>query len=282
MRYLPGLRFGWRVSVADSNSTPLAHSARRGAPEQSYRDHVANVRRFASKFAREAAAHSDKWRGSFQAVIELAAAYHDLGKLDEIFQCILRRNRANREGFNHVEAGTAHLLKLKQGEAALCCFAHHIGLPALRKEMARADGRLLLRHDEELIGLGKLSWQRTDDLLDSYLAQHHRIFDPQSSGRSVKFSGLVRRLALSCLVDGDHSDTAQHYRDERELDGLPLRAAERSEALHRYVKSLRPAQAPESAKEQDRLHLRQEIYEACRNSELQPAERIVACDSPVG
>ncbi|MBM3880276.1 MAG: hypothetical protein FJ387_11255, partial [Verrucomicrobia bacterium] len=119
------------MSATDSNSTPLAHSARRGAPEQTYRDHVANVRRFASKFAREAAAHSEKWREPFQAVVDLAAAYHDLGKLDEIFQDILRRNRANREGFNHVEAGTAHLLKLKQGEAALCCFAHHVGLRSL-------------------------------------------------------------------------------------------------------------------------------------------------------
>lgn len=270
------------MSAAASNSTPLAHSARRGAPEQSYRDHVANVRRFASKFAREAAAHSVKWREPFQAVVELAAAYHDLGKLDGIFQDILRRNRANREGFNHVEAGTAHLLKLKQGEAALCCFAHHIGLPSLPKEKARADGRLFLRDEDELAGVGKRSWERTNELLDCYLAEHHAIFEPQPAGRSVRFSGLVRRLALSCLVDGDHSDTAQHYREERELDGVPLRAGERLEALDRYGNSLKPAQAPESAKEQERLRLRQEVYEACRHRQLQTAERIVACDSPVG
>jgi len=270
------------VTAITSNSTPLAHSARRGAPEQSYRDHVANVRRFASKFAREAAAHCEKWREPFQAVVELAAAYHDLGKLDEIFQDILRRNRANREGFNHVEAGTAHLIKLKQGEAALCCFAHHIGLPSLPREKARFERGLFLRDESELNGVGKLSWQRTDEFLNSYLASHHGIFEPLSCGRSVKFSGLVRRLALSCLVDGDHSDTAQHYQEERELDGLPLRAADRLEALDRYVKSLKPAQPPESTKEQERLWLRQEVYEACRNRELQTAERIVACDSPVG
>lgn len=212
----------------------------------------------------------------------MAAAYHDLGKLDEIFQNILRGNRTNREGFNHVDAGTAHLLNQKQGEAALCCFAHHIGLPSLPKEKARADGRLFLRDEGELKGVGITSRQRTDEFLDSYLAHHHAIFPAQSPGRPVKFSGLVRRLALSCLVDGDHSDTAQHYREERELDGLPLRAAERLEALDRYMDSLNPAQLPDSERENARLWFRQQIYEACRRRELDPAERIVACDSPVG
>ena len=109
-------------------------------------------------------------------MVELAAAYHDLGKLDQIFQDILHRNRANREGFNHVEAGTAHLLNLKQGEAALCCFAHHIGLPSLPKEKARGEGRLFLRDEGELNGLGRQSWERTNDLLDCYLVQHRGDF----------------------------------------------------------------------------------------------------------
>jgi CRISPR-associated endonuclease/helicase Cas3 len=270
------------VSETVSKQSPLAHSARQGAPEQSYRDHVANVRRFAAKFARDTSVHSEKWRDVFSAVVELAAAYHDLGKLDKIFQEILCQNRPNREGFNHVEAGTAYLLKQKQGEAALCCFAHHIGLPSLPVERARADGRLFLRDENELTGLGKLSWERTDALLENYLAQHHAIFEPQPPGRSVKFSGLVRRLALSCLVDADHSDTAQHYREERELDGPPLRATKRLAALDRFVEALEPSQPPESQREKDRLRLRQKIYEACRNRDLKPHERIVACDSPVG
>jgi len=226
---------------------------------------VANVRRFAAKFAREAATHSERWHEQFQAVVELAAAYHDLGKLDEIFQDILRWNRPNNEGFNHVEAGTAHLKKLKQGEAALCCFAHHIGLPSLPKEKARGDdGRLFLRSEKELNGIGVRSWERTDELLDGYLAQHHSIFEPQSAGVSVKFTGLVRRLALSCLVDGDHSDTAQHYQEECELDGLPLRAAERLQALDRYIENLKSDQANKSQREKERFRLRQGIYKACR------------------
>ncbi len=265
-----------------ANLSPLAHSARRGSPEQSYHDHVTNVRRFATKFAREAAAYSEGCRELFQAVVELVATYHDLGKLDEIFQDILHRNRPNNEGFNHVEAGTAYLKKLKQGEAALCCFAHHIGLPSLPKEKARGDGRLFLRDEKELNVIGVRSWERTDELLDGYLAQHHSLFDPQSAGVSVKFTGLVRRLALSCLVDGDHSDTAQHYQEERELDGLPLKAADRLQALDRYVENLKSDQTNKSQREKDRLRLRQSIYKACRNRTLESTERFVACDSPVG
>ena len=270
------------MNTLPANRVPLAHSASRGSPEQSYCDHVANVHRFAVKFAREAAGYSDRWTESLPAVVEFAAIYHDLGKLDDIFQDVLRRNRPNKEGFNHVDAGTAHLMKIKQGEAAVCCFAHHIGLPSLPKERARGEGNLFLRDEKELNGIDARSWERTEELLDGYLAQHHAIFEPPPARLSVKFTGLVRRLALSCLVDADHSDTAQHYQDERELDGLPLRPKERLQALDRYVESLKSDQANKSQKETDRFRLRQSIYEACRNRTLCPAERTIACDSPVG
>ena len=105
----------------------LAHSARNGAQEQTYRDHVANVCRYAGKLARDATAFSPKWQSAFTAIVDVAAAYHDLGKLDVIFQDILEHNRPNRHGFNHVEAGTAHLLKLKQGEAGLACARSLLG-----------------------------------------------------------------------------------------------------------------------------------------------------------
>ena len=270
------------MNTSPTSQMPLAHSARRGAPEQSYHDHVASVRRFAAKFAREAAAHSECWRERFQAVVELAATYHDLGKLDEIFQDILRRNRPNNEDFNHVEAGTAYLLQQRQGEAALCCFSHHLGLPSLPKEKERFERRLFLRDEKKLNDVGSRSWERTDELLDDYLARHHAIFEPKLAGPSMRFTGLVRRLALSCLVDGDHSDTAQHYQEERKLDGLPLRAAERLQALDRYVENLKSDQASKSQKEKDRFRLRQGTYKVCRNRILESTERIVACDSPVG
>ena len=72
---------------------PLAHSAHDGAPEQTYRAHVGEVIRLGMELGREAAAFSPKWRDPFLAALEMVLNYHDLGKLDEIFQDDLSRNR---------------------------------------------------------------------------------------------------------------------------------------------------------------------------------------------
>ena len=114
---------------------PLAHSAHDGAPEQTYCEHVGNVWRDAMLFAGEAAAFSPKWREAFLAVVDSASAYHDLGKLDEVFQDVLRHNRRTNRGFKHWDAGSAHLLCQKSGEAAAIVFAHHIGLPNYKHQI---------------------------------------------------------------------------------------------------------------------------------------------------
>lgn len=235
-------------------------------------------------FARAAAELSPKWCGSFVAVVERAAAYHDLGKLDELFQEVLRHNRKNKHGFNHVEAGTAHSLRLKQFEAAFTAYAHLIGLPSFPKEKAKfANGQnLVFRDTGDLEGLGQAAWPRTDEHLDRNLQQHHKLFAPVPPVANQHFSGVVRRLALSCLVDADHSDTAQHYRNEREVPAPDLRAAERLSRLDEYVAGLPAKNPPSNDREQQRLKLRQDVYRACREREAKPDERIFACDSPVG
>lgn len=263
---------------------PLAHSARCGASEQSYRDHAGNVLRDATAFARSAVAFSPKWRDSFVAAVERAAAYHDLGKLDDLFQKVLRNNSKNKHGFNHVEAGTAYLLRLKQFEAAFTAYSHHIGLPSFPVEKAKfANGQnLVFRDTGELEGLGQAAWQRTDEHLESYLQQHHKLFASVTPVSNSTFTGLLRRLALSCLVDADHSDTAQHYRNECEVPAPDLLAAERLVRLDEYVDGLSQKISPENERERLRLKLRQEVYRACREREVKPDERILACDSPVG
>ena len=71
----------------------------------------------------------------FLGAVEMAAAYHDLGKLDPLFQEDLRENHLKTR-INHVDAGAAHLLSPchKQGEAAYLCSHHRPGLRDLFEE----------------------------------------------------------------------------------------------------------------------------------------------------
>lgn len=263
---------------------PLAHSAHDGAPEQTYTAHVGEVIRLAMQFGREAAAFAPKWREDFLAALEMAANYHDLGKLDEIFQDDLRRNRRQTR-LNHVDAGTAYLLKGKHAEAAVAAYAHHVGLPSFPEERAKNANGLagMFRDLEKDVGnTGMKTFQRTDAELQTYLANHARIFQPVNRVAKPGFSSLVRRLLLSCLVDADHSDTARHYGNERPVESPQLHAAERLAALDRYVAELAAKANPQGEREQLRRELRQEVYRACRERDVKASENILACDSPVG
>jgi CRISPR-associated endonuclease/helicase Cas3 len=263
---------------------PLAHSAHDGAPEQPYYDHVAEVIRLAMQFGREATAFSPKWRDGFLAALEMAASYHDLGKLDEIFQEDLRSNRRQTR-LNHVDAGVAHLLKGKHAEAAVAVYAHHIGLPSFPEERAKNANKLvgMFRDLEKGAGDTELkTYQRTDAMLADYLSGHSRFFECVNLCANSGFRSLVRRLLLSCLVDADHSDTARHYGNEQYIKPPKLQAARRLEALDCYVTALAANAQPNSERESQRHELRQQVYRACRERVVKPGETSLACDSPVG
>ncbi len=265
-------------------SEPLAHSAHDGAPEQTYRAHVGEVIRLGMEFGHEAAGFSPKWREPFLAALEMALNYHDLGKLDEIFQDDLSRNR-RRTRLNHVDAGVAHLLKGRHAEAVIAAYAHHIGLPSLPEERAKnANGIVGMFRDleKDAASTGLKTNQRSDAKLADYLAEHARIFMPVVCPTAAGFSSLVRRLLLSCLVDADHSDTARHYGNERPVAPPPLLAADRLAALDRYVAELAAKAKPVTPSEQLRQELRQEVYRACRERPVKPSENIMSCGSPVG
>ena len=266
------------MTGSDEQHGPLAHSARDGSPEQAYCEHVANVLHLARCFAGRAAVLSPGRGKAFLSVVEAAAAYHDLGKLDDLFQDVLRHNRRTNRGFKHWDAGSAYLLGQKAGEAAVVAFAHHIGLPNYKQQINTDK----FRDYSEIEGIPLRQNARTDDQLPRYLAEHHRLL-PFVAVKGYKLdTGLVRRLALSCLVDADHSDTARHYKNEREIPAPELRAAERLAQLDKYVAGLTPNTAPLNDRERRRLKLRRGVYRACREREIKDGERIYTCDSPVG
>lgn len=262
---------------------PLAHSARDGCPEQTYCDHVGNVLADACTFVRAVAGYGKTQGANLVAAVEMAAAYHDLGKLDPLFQDDLRQNRPNTR-INHVDAGAAHMMAVKprQMEAAVLVYAHHIGLPDFTDEVGHKGGNGVFRDWKDNDHLGTTVREHVDGFLPDYLAAHHRFLPVVNQSAKTGFSGLMRRLGLSCLVDADHGDTARHYGKEFEVNGALLLPSERLRALNEYVATLGQGNEFSSERQLDRQELRQNLYVACRDRELESHETLVACESPVG
>ncbi len=276
------------------DNKPLAHSAHDGVDSQPYREHVENVIgnkkvKGAVSRAEEAGAFSQKWGSALVTVVRTAASYHDLGKLDDFFQNILQYNRRDSKGFNHCDAGTAFLLRKKILEAALLVYSHHIGFPNMQAERAKnANGRNNLLRDESPFKEQE-HYRHTDAHLEIYLKKHSLIFPghqlalPETPPLFAR-SNLTRRIALSCLVDADHGDTARHYKKECDIaNATPdLLPDKRLATLDAYVAGLAPSEEPADARERERLRIRQDIYATCRDALPADATRIVSCDSPVG
>jgi CRISPR-associated endonuclease/helicase Cas3 len=242
-----------------SSNEPLAHSARKTVAPQSYKAHVEHVTEIATGNAERAAKYYSGDRAFFVETVRAGAFFHDLGKLDEANQEVLMRSATEALPINHVDAGTAHLLKLGRLESSVLAFAHHIGLPNFYEQSDYGEKAF---RDPKI-------YDRTNQSLADFIQQHKTILGGSYSPIQLKkslWTGLTRRIALSCLVDGDHTDTAEHYGNEQPLNPATLRANERLRALDEYV----------SVRDQ----IRNEVYTACRNAPTDA--RLWACDSPVG
>ncbi len=251
----------------------LAHSARsdRGIPVQEYREHVFETRRRAQENAAKAGHYATTYGRLLEVVAELAGEFHDMGKLDDDNQAVLNGSvSAKKLPVQHVDAGVAHLLSL--GEqwhqlAAFVSYAHHIGLQSFSAEVNKGDQFL---RDKKTVAL-------TKERLHQYLDRHRQNLEETDfiapNNIELPQPQLLLRMALSCMVDADHGDTARHYGEAAQREPYLLRPLERVKALDRYVSSL-------GNDVDDRAKARQAVYEMCRGADTKPA--LYACDSPVG
>jgi CRISPR-associated endonuclease/helicase Cas3 len=253
---------------------PAAHSARpeKNIGVQSYHDHVTNVVKKASYNANRACCYLKGNGQEFKQSVIDAAVCHDLGKLDTKNQKILTSGSKKSLPVKHEDAGSAYLIKNELVPAAILAGRHHAGLPNLYEE--KKKGKLFLR-DEEV-------FSRTEKYLGNYVSEHNQFIKNQSlppkkikNTENWNWNGLRFRLALSCLVDADHSDTACHYENENLCISPHRRWKERLNRLESYVESLF-----KKAPYNDRNILRRDIFHGCKNAALN--QGIVACDSPVG
>jgi len=250
----------------------FAHSGdlKRNIPAQDYAAHVGGVVKRASRAADEAARYASCDGELLRKIVPLAAEFHDLGKLDEENQEVLSGKRTARNlPIQHTDAGTAYLLDEIQATAAAALIrSHHIGLPDIVEEKNRAekffrDDNVLERVNRTLPELTRLH-----EAARLSAVERRQFADIITGDLSLFF-----RIALSCLADGDHSDTAINYQNQTADEPIvALRPADRLAALDRYVASLKA--------DDDRSHQRSEVYSACRDSDVRA--NIVSCDSPVG
>lgn len=257
---------------------PLAHSPRQGVSAQTYFEHVTNVCCGATSNARRASYFYTGDRNVFVGWIEAAALYHDFGKLDNENQKVLQKDSRKPLPIAHDDAGVAELDKLGRQEAAVLACGHHEGLFSLRDELGK-QGRPF-RQLKRTTPKGEKVADHVDRELRNYENIHStaecRVLD-QATPTKLHGCGFTRRIALSCLVDADHGDTARHYGKEVEIPEVGSRWKERLVALQRYVDGLSEGT---TERERYRNRLRRRLFDACRDAPLEPPIRV--CDAPVG
>jgi hypothetical protein len=192
----------------------LAHSApRAGAAPQCYEEHLGNVRKDARMRADEMLHFAAPNLRGLVDCIEAAAIFHDLGKLDLDNQAKLAEGRKAKLCWDHIDAGVAHLSAVRNWMAAWLVRAHNP--PGLPSYVAHFDndglGRKLRgrRNDEDEQERHNAQIARTNINLPGYLADHESATTSAPIKPMKAIHGLPLRLALSCLVDADHSDTAE-------------------------------------------------------------------------
>jgi len=249
-----------------------AHSKKDDIPEQEYSAHIRGVRSLAHEYVQDISCYLNCDKTLLSRVTEKAATFHDIGKLNKENQVVLAgENPSKSLPRNHVDAGAAHFLNSNHFSAvsAAVIQAHHIGFPDFPAEMNKGDA--VFRDvsigsdvDRELPGL--------EAIHDNLINTHFEYGEEEIKGdRSV-----FLRMLLSCIADADHTDTAIHYRQyPADTNTVKLRAAERLAQLDLHIAALKQKGADD-----DRNALRNEMYLACRNADIDAG--ISSCDSPVG
>lgn len=249
--------------------TPIAHSARKNYPPQTYEAHVRGVCERAGKYAAEAECYSVKANGILSAIVRDSALLHDLGKLEERNQSVLCEQSRRRRHLpvDHTDAGSAALQKMGSGCAAMLVYSHHQGLPDLSTEFA-ARGCSIFRNGNAEVRA------ETDAALPALLRQHEALFPRKPNKEVQAYDGdpaVFLRMALSCLADADHGDTAAAF-GQTEKAMPELRPQERLAALDHYVSKF--------GETDERSSLRRELYQSCRSAEAHSGFSV--CGSPVG
>lgn len=257
-----------------------AHSgqSKLGIPPQTYEEHVSNVH----ERVRSGMEKISGFPQILRKASVLAALFHDMGKLEPKTQDILSMEDASDEKLlNHVDAGVAWCIREHEKNnddafiyAAWLVHAHHRGLKnkqdLMSEELSGFNVKVVVKEAFRDSKYNHSMESRVRDHVDSDL---DRMFSIQRSIFGVKIDEAMGmtyknrhcdpcdlRMALSLLVDADHTDTSINY-GMKETDTYGLRAAERLCSLRLYVQGLRSSAKSKLPK--DVVEMRNRLFDAC-------------------
>ncbi len=239
-------------------------------PPQSYLEHVLHVLIRSRCYLRKILLYARDWDGeTIRRILELAAEYHDLGKLiDENQDVLSGKKQAARLPVSHADAGVAYLFGQDTLLSALLVYAHHAGLPDYGDINVRGMRNTKIE-------------QRVDQALPELLLRHEASVRPTIHIKCrVNETPLLNpadvRVLFSCLTHADHGDAARASNDEPKWVHSPgLRATERLEALRHYI-----AELSACGEDSERNRMRSLFFDKCSNGACE--EAISICDAPVG
>lgn len=250
----------------NENEVILARSQRHDGTKQTYAEHINGVKHKSIENVKAFGGflQNQEKEDLYEKVINNAAEYHDLGKLNKENQRVFHSERTEGKlPVDHRDAGVQHLLGNDREKIdATLIYAHHYpGLPNIDEERVKNDS---FRFDNAVAD--------TENHLNDYLDLHKQLTGAQSEEKMSKYrwKPMEYRMLLSCLVDADYTDASGNY-----VHSPSTCWEKRLSNLDHYVEGL-----SKKSESNERNHLRTLFYE--RSKSAATNNRIEYCDSPVG
>jgi len=278
-------------------------------PEQSYRDHIFGVCSGIDSILERMRPFIEPTRfDELRSVVFNAGIFHDMGKLCDYCQKVLKKEVINRKMPNHTDAGTEYLRRKGRMLAARLVKAHHWGWRLVKTDEGvdtdketYANNQLSKSFRDITPIKNKYQWviddkgaepnermfEYTNRLLEKIERRHLESTDiaitdhPEFSCNGMTLSSWMR-IALSVLVGADHHDTARNYGSYVIENYTDLQPRTRLNSLVQYVGDKNKAA---EAKAKNKLVLernrdKQLVFQACLDSDVEANYTI--CPSEVG
>ena len=284
--------------------TPPEHDA--GREPHYYADHISEMLEYdlpLLEFLLRHTSFDNATKLGLLNTFKAATMLHDMGKLDDENQAVFSGKSKGRLPVDHIDAGIAIANEMLNELVAWLIRGHHApGLPSktdeknfrrkiLQNTNAPRDKNYFLRGKRHYRGGESQSKEYFEAHLKAIELTERRLSEYKQRQLSccgeypildleLPKEGVTTRLLLSCLVEADHTSSANYHENiqMKRFDVPTGRWQERLDRLNEYVSTL--DKTPYSQKTV-RNQIRHDFYAECIGQDL-TNESIYMCSAPVG